>query len=538
MAPIDSPGDRLLSRRAMLRLAGATALTLPAMPLLAAPLPNTIRVFSSSARQFDARDDPFTLGVAAGAPRPDGFVLWTRLAPLSEMPLGGDREVGYEVAEEPAFRRVVQRGLARAEAAFAHAVHLEARGLQPGRPYWYRFFLGPWASATGRATTAPEPGSAAGALRFGFCSCANYQHGYFAAYRHLAEEEPDLVLFLGDYIYESVDRSPAAIRPHSDGQAATTLALYRNRYAQYRRDPDLQRLHAAASCLVTWDDHEVQDDYAGPWSEDLVPPAEFLKRRAAAYQAFYEHMPLPDRSRPAGDSMRIHAALDWGDLLRIHLLDGRQYRSRGACYGPGKGGGHVETLQTCPELADPARSLLGQAQEQWLQRGLVAAPARWNVIAQAVLMARMQGTRPDGQRGAWTEAWDGYPEARKRLLTHLRDTKVANPVVLGGDNHAFWANDLKPDFDDEKAPAIATELIGGSITSHGPDYDATMKIVVQNPHVRFFESRKRGYAIADLTPARMEARFQAVADATDPASPKTTLARFVIENGKAGAVLA
>ena len=312
MAPIDSPGKRLLSRRAALRLAGAAALTLPAAPLLAAPLPNTIRVFSSSARQFDARDDPFTLGVAAGAPRPDGFVLWTRLAPLSEIPLGGDREVGYEIAEEPAFRRIVQRGLARAESAFAHAVHLEVRGLQPGRPYRYRFFLGPWASAIGRATTAPGPNSAVAALRFGFCSCANYQHGYFAAYRHLAEEQPDLILFLGDYIYELVDRSPAAIRPHSDGQAATTLALYRNRYAQYRRDPDLQRLHAAAGCLVTWDDHEVQDDYAGAWSEDLIPPAAFLKRRAAAYQAFYEHMPLPARSRPAGDGMRIHAALDLG----------------------------------------------------------------------------------------------------------------------------------------------------------------------------------------------------------------------------------
>lgn len=539
MAAIDSPGDRptLFTRRAALRLAGAAALTVQATPLLAAPLPNTIRVFSSSARQFDGRDDPFTLGVAAGAPRPDGFVLWTRLAPVSEVPLGEDREVGYEIAEEPAFRHIVQRGLVRAESAFAHSVHCDVRGLQPGRPYWYRFLLGPWASATGRATTAPAPGGATAALRFGACSCANYQHGYFAAYRYLAEEEPDLVLFLGDYIYESVDRSPAAIRLHSDGQAATTLAHYRNRYAQYRRDPDLQRLHATANCLVTWDDHEVQDDYAGPWSEDLVPPATFLKRRAAAYQAFYEHMPLPPWSRPAGNGMRIHTALDWGDLLRVHLLDGRQYRSRGACYGPGKGGGHVETLQSCPELADPARSLLGHAQEQWLRRGLSASPARWNVIAQTVLMARMQGTQPDGQRGAWTEAWDGYPEARRRLLTHLRDAKIANPVVLGGDNHAFWANDLKPDFDDDKAPAVATELIGGSITSHGPDHDATMKIVAQNPHVRFFESRRRGYAIADLTPQHMETRFQVVADATDPASPKTTLARFVTESGKAGAVV-
>jgi alkaline phosphatase D len=537
MAPIDSPGH-LLSRRAALRLAGAAALTLPAAPLFAAPLPNTVGAFSASARQFDWRDDPFTLGVAAGVPRPDGFVLWTRLAPLSGAPLGDDREIGCEIADEPTFRRVVQRGRAHAESGFAHSVHLAVRGLQPGRPYWYRFFLGPWVSATGRATTAPAPGSAVATLRLGHCSCANYEQGYFAAYRHLAQEEPDLVLFLGDYIYESVDRSPAAVRHHSDGEAATTLALYRNRYAQYRRDPDLQRLHATAACLVTWDDHEVQNDYAGAWSEDLAPPAEFLKRRAAAYQAFYEHMPLPAVSRPAGDAMRIYTSIDWGDLLRIHLLDGRQYRSRGACYGPGKGGGHVETLQSCPELADPARSLLGLEQERWLYRGLSESPARWNVIAQDVLMARMQGTRTDGQRGAWTEAWDGYPEARMRLLTHLRDAKIANPVVLGGDNHAFWANDLKPDFDDEKAPAVATELIGGSITSHGPDYDATMKIVAQNPHVRFFESRRRGYAVADLSPARMETRFQVVADATDPASPRATLARFVTESGKAGAVLA
>ena len=537
MAPIDSPGH-LLSRRAALRLAGAAALTLPAAPLFAAPLPNTVRAFSASARQFDWRDDPFTLGVAAGVPRPDGFVLWTRLAPLSRTPLGGGREVGYEIADEPTFRRVVQRGRARAESGFAHSLHLEVRGLLPARPYWYRFFLGPWVSASGRATTAPAPGSTVAALRLGHCSCANYEQGYFAAYRHLAEEEPDLVLFLGDYIYESVDRSAAAVRHHSDGEAATTLALYRNRYAQYRRDPDLQRLHAAAACLVTWDDHEVQNDYAGAWSEDLAPPAEFLKRRAAAYQAFYEHMPLPAQSRPMGDAMRIYASVDWGALLRIHLLDGRQYRSREACYGPGKGGGHVETLQSCSELADPARSLLGFAQERWLYRGLSESAATWNVIAQDVLMARMQGTHPDGQRGAWTEAWDGYPAARLRLLTHLRDAAIANPVVLGGDNHAFWANDLKPDFDDLKAPAVATELIGSSITSHGPNYEATMKIVAQNPHVRFFESRRRGYAITDLAPARMETRFQVVADATDPASPKATLARFVTESGKAGAFLA
>ncbi|HET6159171.1 MAG TPA: alkaline phosphatase D family protein [Dongiaceae bacterium] len=551
MAPTDWPDARLqggvkfLSRRAALRMAGAAVLALPAAPLLAAQLPRPSIRAVPAARQPDVHDDPFTLGVASGVPRADGFVLWTRLAPdpLSAAPTGGvtsgDHEIGYEIAAEPTFARIVQRGLARAEAAFAHSVHLVISGLEPARPYWYRFHLGPWASAIGRAVTAPAADATVSSLRFAYCSCANYEQGYFAAYRHLAEEEPDLVLFLGDYIYESIDPSPAAIRHHSDGKAATNLALYRNRYAQYRLDPDLQHLHATATSLLTWDDHEVQNDYAGAWSEDLIPPAEFLKRRAAAYQAFYEHMPLdPGLSRPAGDAMRIYQSLDWGSLTRICVLDGRQYRSRGACYGPGKGGGHVETLRSCPELSDPARSLLGEEQESWLYRELAASPARWNVIAQDVLMARVQGTRPDGSHGLWTEAWDGYPEARKRLLTHLRDGRIANPVVIGGDNHAFWANDLKPDFDDLKALAVATEFVGGSITSHGPPYEATMKIVAQNPDVHFFDSRKHGYAIADVTPGRMETRFQVVTDAADAASPKETLARFVTESGKAGAVIA
>ena len=550
MAPTDSPGDesgtRLLTRRAALRMAGAATLILPATPLLAASLSNsTTHAFAPSARQFDWKDDPFTLGVASGAPRPDGFVLWTRLAPdpLSAEPTGGmtggDREIAYEIADDPGFQRIAQKGRARAESAFAYSVHLDVRGLQPARPYWYRFHLGPWVSAVGRAITAPAPGSAVSALRFGYCSCANYEQGYFSAYRHLADEAPELVIFLGDYIYESVDHSPGAIRHHSDGQAATTLPLYRNRYAQYRLDPDLQRLHAAATLLATWDDHEVQNDYAGSYSEDLIPPAEFLNRRAAAYQAFYEHMPLdPALSRPSGADMRIYNSVDWGNLLRIHVLDGRQYRSAEACYGPGKGRGHVETLQSCPDLGDPARTFLGEDQERWLHDGLAGSKARWNLIAQEVVIARVQSLHPDGGHGIWTDSWDGYPEARKRLLTQLRDGRIANPVVISGDNHAFWANDLKPDFDDVKAPAVATEFVGGSITSFGPDYNSMMKIVAQNPHVHFFESRKRGYAIADLTPQRMETRFQVVSDATDPDAKKETLARFVTENGKAGAIIA
>ncbi|HWA47659.1 MAG TPA: alkaline phosphatase D family protein [Dongiaceae bacterium] len=490
--------------------------------------------------------EPFRLGVASGSPAQDGFVLWTRLAPEPLSPEtaapGGlpqrDIEIGYEIAEDPAFRRVVQSGSAMAEVAFAHSVHLEAHGLAPGRPYFYRFFSGDAVSKTGRAVTAPLPGHAE-RVRFGFCSCANYEQGYFSAYRHLAAEAPDLVLFLGDYIYESADPSPNVVRRHSDGRTATSLALYRNRYAQYRMDPDLQHLHAASTSLATWDDHEVQNDYAAQYSETLDPPTLFLKRRAAAYQAFYEHMPLrPSLSRPHGAALRLYDHVDWGGLIRIFLLDGRQYRSPEACYGPGKGGGHVETLVSCPELGDPARSMLGWEQERWLQDGLHASSANWNLLAQNVLMARMASRHADGAFGAWTEAWDGYPQARARLLTHLRDARIANPVVIGGDNHAFWVNDLKPDFDDLKAPAVATELIGGSITSHGPSYEATMKIVAQNPHVRFFESRRRGYAMVDLTSDRMITRLRTVSDAADPAATVSTLSSFVVESGKAGALTA
>jgi alkaline phosphatase D len=550
MAPIDSPAakprtpQRSVTRRTALRMSAAAAFLVPAASVFGASLPTTVRLIAPTSKEPGWRNYPFTLGVASGAPRPEGFVLWTRLAPdpLSAEPTDGmppdDREIGYEIADTPGFQRIVQRGLTQAEAAFAHSVHLEVRGLEPNRPYWYRFVAGPWASPVGRAVTAPSLGSAVASMRFGYCSCSNYEQGYFSAYRHLAEEQPDLVVFLGDYIYESVDQTSAAVRHHSDGKPATTLPLYRNRYAQYRLDPDLQRLHATATCLVTWDDHEVENDYADAWSESLIPPAQFLKRRDAAYQAFYEHMPLPASSRPDGDAMRIYGALDWGGLARIFLLDGRQYRSREACYGPGRGRGHIETLKSCQELGDPARSLLGIDQENWLYRGLSASAARWNVIAQDVVMAQIEGKRPDGERGAWTDAWDGYPEARKRLLTQLRDARTANPVVIGGDNHAFWANDLKVDFDDVRAPAVATEFIGGSITSLGPDYNATMKIVAQSPHVHFFESRKRGYAIADVTPGQMETRFQIVTDATDPAASKETLVRFVTESGKPGAVLA
>ena len=491
--------------------------------------------------------DPFSLGVAAGSPSPDGFVLWTRLAPVPLAPdpatpggmTGPAVPVAYEIAADSALRQIVRRGVATAEPAFAYAVHVEVAGLAPGRPYWYRFTSGDAASRIGRAMTLPAPGPGPDRLRLAVASCANYEQGYFAAYRHMADEAPDLAVFLGDYIYEYVNRRPGAtVRRHSDGVEAATLPTYRNRYAQYRLDPDLQRLHAEVPALVTWDDHEVQNDYADQWSQTFDDPKQFLLRRAAAYQAYYEHMPLrPSWSRPAGPAMRVYDRFAFGQLAEITMLDGRQYRSPQACYRkPDRGGGHLENDATCPERRDPARTLLGRAQEHWLYDGLAQSRARWNVIAQDVMMAQLIQKSADGGLGQWTDSWGGYPANRDRLLNHLRDARVANPVVLSGDIHSYWTNDLTLNFDDPHSPLVATEFITTSITAFPPPYDAFVELLPFNPHVRFFESRRRGYTMVEIGTERLTARFRAISDGKDPNATVSTLKSFVIENGRPGAL--
>jgi alkaline phosphatase D len=490
--------------------------------------------------------DPFSLGVASGAPRPDGFVLWTRLAPdpLSPDPAtpggmtGGDVPVTYEIAADPAMRDIVRRGAATAERAYGYSVHADVRGLSPGRSYWYRFVSGDAASPVGRAMTTVPAGTPLERMRFGFVSCSNYEQGYFSAYRHLADENPDVVMFLGDYIYEYVEQVRPTVRTHSDGIEAATLPTYRNRYAQYRLDPDLRRLHATAPALVTWDDHEVSNDYADGYSQFFDDPALFLQRRAGAYQAFYEHMPVrPILSRPNGPVMRIYDRFTFGDLLEVSMIDGRQYRSREACYGPpNKGGGHLETDATCPERREEGRTMIGFAQEAWLGAGLAGSRTQWNLIAQDVLMAQLREKNQSGTVGYWTDDWDGYPAGRRRLLARIAQTKASNPVVIGGDIHSFFANDLRVDFDDPNSPVIATEFVGTSVTSVGPPYDLIASTLPDNPHVRFFESRKRGYVSVDVDAKLMTTRMRALSDVTDPQASVSTLKTFAVESGRAGVV--
>jgi len=523
------------TRRRLLTGAAGAGLALIASPA----------VLRHAAAQSWGKGDPFSLGVASGAPRSDGFVLWTRLAPQPsssdpETPAGmsgGNVTIGYEIATDDAMTKVVRRGGAVAEAVFGYSVHLDVAGLKPGRPYWYRFKSGDATSRVGRAVTLPAPGAALGKLRFGFVSCSDYEHGYFSAYRHLTDEHPEFVLFLGDYIYETIEENRPIVRRHSDGIEAATLPTYRNRYAQYRLDQDLQRLHAEVPALVTWDDHEVQNDYADRWSEYFDDPAQFLLRRAAAYQAFYEHMPVrPVLSRPNGPLMRVYDRFTFGGLIEISMIDGRQYRSREACYGPpNKGGGHLESNASCPERLDPSRTMLGFDQEAWLFSALAHSKAQWNVIAQDVLMAQYREKQKDFE-GFWTDDWDGYPACRSRLLKRISDTKVSNPVVVGGDIHSFFANDLRVDFDDPASPIVAAEFVGTSISSYGPPYDLLAQTLSENPHVHFFESRRRGYVCVDLQRTQMQVRMRVVSDAHDPNAEISTLKIFAVENGRPGVV--
>ena len=478
--------------------------------------------------------NPFSLGVASGYPGPDGVVLWTRLAPE---PLAGGGmpdaavEVAWEIATDEAFRRIVRNGKEIASPEWAHSIHAEVAGLEPGRRYFYRFHAGGATSPVGRTRTSP-PIAAPEPLNFAFASCQQYEHGYYAAYRHMAHEDLDFVVHLGDYIYETT-WGRNLVRSHQAGETVT-LDEYRNRYALYKTDPDLQAAHAAFPWICTWDDHEVQNDYAGDRGQRAGPREEFLTRRAAAYRAYYEHLPLPKRMAPRGPDLQIYGRWNFGSLAQFLVLDDRQYRDHQACPRADFGGGsNVVSAANCPELMNPRRTLLGARQEQWLADGLSATRAHWNVIAQQTIMAQV--SRPlNGEKSFWTDGWDGYPHARARLLEAVAGSRVANPVVIGGDIHTFAACDLKADFDDLNSPVVATEFVGSSITSQGIAAKTIETWRDQNPHIRYINSTRRGYVAMALSTKRCVARMRAV-DEKNSASPVTTLAAWTVESGHPGA---
>lgn len=477
--------------------------------------------------------NPFTLGVASGSPLPDGIVLWTRLAPD---PLEGGGlppeaiALRWEVAADETFRNIVRKGSALAEPQWAHSVHVEVDALAPARWYWYRFMAGNAVSPTGRFRTAPAAGVASDRLRFAFASCQQYEQGYYVAHRHMAAEDLDLVVFLGDYIYESSWGS-RHVRKH-EGPEPYTLAAYRNRYARYKSDADLQSCHAAFPWIVTWDDHEVDNDYANDRSEDLDP--NFLTRRTAAWQAYWEHMPLRRSAQPTAASMQLYGRHAFGALAQFHVLDGRQFRDHQVCTRSGRGGGNLVDEAICVARAEPARTLLGPVQEKWLDNGLATSAARWNVIAQATLMAQFD--RKSGPKRQFsTDGWDGYPAARMRLLRSIAERQPSNPLVIGGDVHFSAVADLRVNFDDPASSVVASEFCSTSISSQGPAQAHLEAQRAENPHLRFANGENRGYVSVELSKARCLTHYRVV-DEKDVASPVATQVSFVVETGRPGAV--
>lgn len=495
---------------------------------------------------FGAAGDPFALGVASGDPWPDGFVIWTRIAkdPLAvdgKGGLTGPVEVRYVVAEDQAMKSVVRKGAVRADSAYGHSVHVDLTGLQSGRDYFYRFEALGAQSPVGRARTAPALGAKVDRLKLAFASCAHYEVGFFSAYRHMAEEHPDVVFFLGDYIYEYSymgARQAELPRQHDYKPDLMTLPQYRNRYALHKLDPDLQALHAAATQVATWDDHEVQNDYSGTWSNDPKDSAAaFEIRRRAAYQAFWEHMPLRRSKAPHLRDMRIYDRYRFGDLAEITLPDERQYRTIQPCpvTDPGKETrrGHVAPL-SCPDLEADNRTMLGFEQERWMYEGFRNPHAKWNIIAQQLLVAPLDQVAPDNQWGRFTEGWSGYGANRRRMVSAMDMANLKNAVFFGGDMHCFMTTDIKANDLDQKSRTVAAEFVGTSISSDAPNA-ALVRNMQYNPHVRLFEGRYRGYMTADVTPGKIDVSYRVISDRTKRDATVSTFKTYVVEDGKVGA---
>lgn len=495
--------------------------------VLAAGVPNVWRV---RARPRLAAD-PFQLGVAAGDPTPGGGVLWTRLAPRPLEPDGGmDGQravVAWEVAEDEAFRRVMQRGRATAAPELSYSVHADVQGLAPDRWYHYRFTVGDATSPVGRLRTTPAAG-ATSPLRFAFASCQHYEQGHFTAYEHMAREELDLVAHLGDYIYEYAG-AEGRVRRHA-GPEIRTLDDYRRRYAQYKSDPALMAAHARCPWVVTWDDHEVDNNYAGLVGENDHESEEQMRlRRAAAYQAWWEHMPVRvPRARSWAD-LDIARGVDWGALARFWVLDTRQHRSDQACDDGAR-------AVPCGDWAAPARTLLGARQERWLTDGLGASRARWQVLAQQIMVAPFDFAPGDETRLAM-DMWAGYPAARRRLLDAVAERARHRTVVLTGDIHSHWVNELHPALAPREGAGVAAEFATSSITSGGDGQErwqpVTDAALAAQPQIRWHSAR-RGYVSCAVDAGTWTSEYRVVPYVSRPGAPVETPTRWRLEHGRGG----
>lgn len=511
--------------------------------LMASSLATAVGALPNWARATESlTHNPFTLGVASGDPEPDNILIWTRLtAPLSylgtsDVPDLAAQTVHWEVAHDAQFRRPVAQGQTQARAEWGHAVHVQVNGLSPDRWYFYRFRCGDAFSTTARCRTAPMAGADVRQLRLAVASCQRWEHGFYSAWADAAQAAPDLVLFLGDYIYEYAQPTkPDGLARPQPLRTAQTLQDYRDRYALHKSDAHLQAAHAVCNWSVIWDDHEVENDYAAQYGRG--DSAHFLARRMAAWQAFYENMPLRVGAlQRSFQGLALYRSLQWGKLARLHLLDGRQYRDLQACRTPGKASTGTIDIEACTTLQDPARSFLGRDQERWLGQQLLAdgqnavSTPRWTALVQPTLLSPRRFH--NGKQS--TDSWDGYPLARQRLVRQISETRPRNTVVLGGDIHQNYVCAIPAQADqapDRANPVIASEFCGTSISSHSGTTQARVDaIMTHNPQVIYARSEERGYSLVAITPEAMTTELRAVSDPLKADSSLYTLARFRVED--------
>jgi len=482
--------------------------------------------------------DPFSLGVASGSPTSDSMVLWTRLGHEALAQTGRTQEqipVSWQLAHDARFTQIVQQGELTALPELGHSLHAELTGLLPARQYFYRFIAGDTTSPVGQTRTFPAPEQTASNLRLAYASCQRWGDGFYTAYRDMREQNLDVVMFLGDYIYEYPPSASRDVRPTTGGWVLT-LDEYRARYALHKSDPHLQAMHAACPWIVTWDDHEVQNDYAAlhpGFSGAPIP--DFAARRRAAYQAFYENMPVrysdfAQLLKRQGDQVQVFGSVKFGQLATLYNLDNRQYRHRQACTpGDRPGGGRINP-ERCELLGQEYRTLLGEQQEGWLKRQFERSQTQWNIIGQQSLIGPR--TMGSAMPKIWNDGWGGYPAARQRLIDSMRSTRLNNPIILGGDVHQNWVGKILSDYSRPDSQAVGVEFCGTSISSRSRATDAELtKILRHSPYFVFANAQYRGYGIVDVTQHKLTTTLRAVKNIRDPDSEVMTLARFAVDAG-------
>ena len=510
---------KTLDRRNLIKTAGSLAILAGISP---APL---------FARPLGA--NPFTLGVAAGDPWPDGFVIWTRLAPRpldehSGMP-AARIPVRWEVAEDAACTRIVRSGETLAMPELGHSVHVEVAGLQPHRPYWYHFAVaGSDVSPVGMARTAPARDALVDRVRIGVAGCQHYEVGHYDAWAHLADEpDLDLIFHYGDYIYEggTSPLGPQAngvpiVRQHIGGEIYS-IDDYRRRYAQYKSDAALQAAHTACAFACSFDDHEVDNNWAGEFDQDGTSPEIFALRRYAALQAWYENMPVRKGLFPARGGLTAYRRLDYGRLLRTHVLDTRTNRSDQVC-NDGK-------IRPCPPDLLQSPEVLGRAQEAWLDEGL-GNDAVWNLLAQQIIVMPVDFRADDAAEARFaTDLWDGYRPARKRLIESIRKHELTNVVIATGDHHKHLVGSVPANEDRPDGPKIAVEFQAASISSNGNGKgEAGLEPMMRNnPHFDLYTDR-RGYQLFEVTPKMWRTHVKVMDQVQTSGGKISTLARYSV----------